>query len=315
MPVRRALLSAVLLAVACALTACGSDAPEPQRPARAKPLVMTTFYPTTWMVERVAGDLVELRCPLPEDADPIFWQPDDATLTAYQQADLIVVNGAQFEKWVATASLPSSRVLDTSKSFADRFIAFEGAIKHSHGAGGAHVHEGLDGHTWLDPVNAKEQMMAIYRALQKLLPGHYPDLFEGARSVEGLLASFDAGLKMLGKLPEGRWLYASHPAYNYLAQRYGWPMVNLDLDPEEMPKDAVFADVKQRLAAQPGSHLLWESAPTPEIAERFEKETGLKSLVVEPCETTSAADRASGRDYEARWKQNLIVLRQAFPAR
>lgn len=311
-PTARLLLA---LALPLLLAACGKEPTAPARPARSKPLVMTTFYPTTWMVERIAGDLVEVRCPLPPDEDPIFWQPDDATLAAYQEADLIVVNGAEFEKWVATASLPAARLVDTARGFAERFVRFEDGVKHSHGAGGEHAHEGVDGHTWLDPVNAQAQMMAIFEALKRLLPDRYMDLFEGARRVESELRAFDALFKMLGAVPEGRWLYASHPAYNYLAARYGWPMVNLDLDPEEMPGDAAFADVKQRLATKPGTHLLWESTPQPEIAARFERETGLKSLVVEPCETMSAEDRAAGRDYLARWKQNLITLRAAFPAR
>ena len=43
-------------------------------------------------------------------------QPSDELLAAYQRADLIVLNGAGFAKWVAGASLPPSRVVDTAAS-------------------------------------------------------------------------------------------------------------------------------------------------------------------------------------------------------
>lgn len=294
------------------LPACGERAAAPPAPPpRAKPEVWTTFYPTTWLTRRIAGDLVDVVCPLPDDEDAIFWQPDAKALAGYQRADLIIVNGAEFEKWVGTASLPTTRLVDTAKSFEAHFVRFEGASTHSHGPGAAHTHEGVDGHTWLDPRNMLEQAQAIHRGLSRLLPAKQAELDKGLAGVAEAMEGLDGGLKALGKLPEGRHLYASHPAYNYLSRRYGWRIVNLDLDPEAMPSDEAFAAVKATLATQPGTHLLWEATPLPEIAARFAQELGLVSLVVEPCETPSVP----ARDYLERWKTNLENLARAFAAR
>ena len=93
-------------AAAALLGGCnGEDKPDsPDR--RAKIVVYTTFYPMTYFAQRIGGEHVEVVCPLPQDADPISWMPGANTIQAYQKADLIVINGAQFEKWLDKVSLP-----------------------------------------------------------------------------------------------------------------------------------------------------------------------------------------------------------------
>jgi zinc transport system substrate-binding protein len=301
-------LSLALLAL-CLVVGCGdqdtTDVPE----TGGKPVVMTTFYPTLYFVRRIAGDLVDVRCPVPEDEDAIFWQPDEATIGRYQKADLIVVNGAEFEKWVAKTSLPTARVVDTAKLFEKDFVRFEHATTHSHGPAGEHAHEGIDGHTWVDPVNAKAQAAEIHRALVKLLPGKKAALDAGLAALTKDLDDLAAGFASLtGKPP----LLASHPAYNYLAKRYGWNLANLDLDPETMPEDEIFASMKEKMEAHPAKYLLWESTPKPEIAARFRDELGITSITFSPCELMSQADLMTGKNYLTVMKANLEALKPAF---
>lgn len=312
------------LAAACLLGSRCGKAPPPaeglSQPQRAVPEVWTTFYPTTYFARRIAGDLVKVVCPLPKDEDPAFWQPDAAALQGYQQADLVVVNGAQFEAFVEQASLPPSRFLAAAQGFADRWIRFENAVTHTHGPGGAaHTHEGTDGHTWVDPVNAKEEADAIRRALARLLPERAEALAAGFDGLAKDLDELDAAFRALGPLPAGQALWTSHPAWNYLAKRYGWATVGLTLDPETPVSDEAIAALRTRVQKQPGTVILWEEAPLPATAERFEKELGLKSVVFPPCEQDEpegrAEDRASPRDYLSRMKTSLRALAAAFPPR
>jgi zinc transport system substrate-binding protein len=312
---RRTALALLLAGALGALPGCGGK-DEPATPAaRGTPEVWTTFYPTTWMARRLAGPDAKVVCPLPADEDPIFWKPSDDALKGYQAADLVVVNGAEFEKWVAGTWLaePSRRTIDTAEAFKAEWVHFEQAQTHSHGGGAAHTHEGLDGHTWLDPQLAVKQARAIHGGLVKLLPAKEKALDERLAALERDLGGLDASLKALGAQPDGTSLYASHPAYNYVAKRYGWRVVNLDLDPEAMPDDAALADLKAKLATAPGTFLLWESTPLPAIAERLAKEHGLTSLTVEPCETETDPQDADG--YLTRWKQNLQQLKRALAPR
>ena len=301
----------VLTLTAMTLLACGDGTQTDGSGSAGKPVVMTTFYPTLYFARRIAGDLVRLSCPVPEGEDAIFWQPDEETIARYQKADLIVINGAQFEKWVLKTSLPPAKMVDTAKPFEKDFVRFENAVTHTHGPAGEHAHEGVDGHTWLDPVNAKVQAGEIHRALVRLLPKHEEKLDAGLAALAADLDGLDAKFRALPGKPA---LFASHPAYNYLAKRYGWKIVNLDLDPGEMPSDEVFARVKKTLETHPAKFLLWESDPTAEIATRFRDDLGIASVTVSPGELPSVAALVSGENYMTVMTRNLVILKSVFAA-
>ena len=61
--------------------------------------------PSPVFAERIAGQLVEVRFLVPADLDPAFWQPASEDVTTMQAADLILLNGAGYEKWLPTISL------------------------------------------------------------------------------------------------------------------------------------------------------------------------------------------------------------------
>jgi len=288
-----------LFVLAFVLAGCGGDV-EVETDGR--PVVYTTFYPTTYFAERIAGDLAEVVCPLPEDADPIFWQPGDDVIRKYQLANLIVVNGAGFEKWVETASLPESIVVDTSASIPEEFIEYQNATTHSHGPEGEHAHEGIDGHTWLDPVNAQVQAGAIHAGLAALLPDHESELKDRFEALNENLEELNTELVRMTKTYGGHAILASHPAYNYLARRYGWNIVNLDLDPEVMPDDETLAEIAETVRETSAKFILWEGEPTAEIAEALSTRCGVKSVLFSPCEA------AGDEDYLTTMKANLKRL-------
>jgi zinc transport system substrate-binding protein len=75
--------------------------------------VYTVNYPLAYFAERIAGDLATVIFPAPPNVDPAFWMPNAETIAAYQTADLILLNGADYAKWTAKVSLPRSRLVDT----------------------------------------------------------------------------------------------------------------------------------------------------------------------------------------------------------
>ena len=290
----RRFAAAVLLAALAALLGGCNGEDKPDSPdQQGKIVVYTTFYPTTYFTQRVGGEHVQVICPVPEDADPIFWMPDADTIQAYQKADLIVINGAQFEKWVAKVSLPPSRIVDTARPLEGELIAYKGAVEHAHGPSGKHAHEGVDGHTWLDPVNARIQADEIRRALTRLAPDR-AELF--AANYHRLAADLDglhAKLTELSKAYKGQPILCSHPAYNYIARRYKWNVHSENLDPETMPTDKQLAAIRKTvdtLEKRPAKYILWESAPKLAIADRIKQQLGLESVEFSPCEAAAAAD-------------------------
>jgi zinc transport system substrate-binding protein len=303
----------VLIALAVVAVGVGCQKQDAQESKHTgKPVVYTTFYPTQYFAERIGGDLIDVVCPVPEEEDAIFWTPDAKDIAAYQKADLIVINGAQFAKWVQKVSLPESRVVNTANPFTDRFINFEHATVHSHGNKGEHAHEGLDGHTWVDPVNAEIQAYEIKKALVKRYPEHKAAFEKGFSELAHDLDMLDRQLKAYQAAYQNQPILASHPAYNYIAKRYGWNIVNLDLDPEEMPSDEGIQEIKATLEKHPAKYLIWEAYPTPAIADRMKKELGLISVEFSPCELLSEDDISNGVNYLTVMQNNLKNVAAIF---
>jgi zinc transport system substrate-binding protein len=135
------LWSLTLLLAGCA-DEPGAGTPKGQA-ANAVPSVYTVNYPLAWMAGELSGDLVAVSFPAPAGEDPAFWEPDVDTILQYQQADLVLLNGANYASWVAKVSLPSGTLVDTSASYRDRLITLKSGPSHSHGPGEEHSHGDL----------------------------------------------------------------------------------------------------------------------------------------------------------------------------
>lgn len=289
--------------------------------------VLTTFYPTKYFAERIAGGLVIVDSPLPADEDPIFWRPGANAMNQFQNARLVITNGAEFEKWVAGAALPRGRtVASLSDEALDELggpITME-STTHSHGPGGEHTHEGVDGHTWVSPRLAVAQAERIAEAMSTAWPEHAEAFGANlARLVEDL-EMLEASLRDLTPLVQQHRLLASHPAYNYLARDLGWDIHNLDLDPESEDVQAMVDMVHEALHHHEDHHhehhheqehdaehadhehadhehgddapdhehshgskpvlLLWEGEPTSAIREAIQGELGVASVLFSPAE-------------------------------
>ena len=150
----------------------GSDAPVAAADdARDALVVYTTNYPVAYFAERIGGDRVRVEFPAPPGIDPAFWTPAAEVISAYQGADLILLNGAGYEGWVSKTSLPESKLVNTSAGFEELYVVAEDAVLHTHGPEGEHEHENVAFTTWLDPQLAIEHARAIRDVLAEQLPG------------------------------------------------------------------------------------------------------------------------------------------------
>ncbi len=308
----RTFLAVTMLAAGMLGGGCGKK-PTPVNDERVgRPIVYTTLYPTKYFTERIGGDLLEVVCPVPVDEDVTFWMPDVETIAAYQQADLIVINGAEFAKWVRKVSLPLSRVVDTARPLKNEFIDFESTTVHSHGKGGKHAHEGIDGHTWMDPENAKIQAGEIKKALVKRFPKNEAAFQAGFVSLARDLDAVAGKLGYYKSIYKDQPLLASHPAFNYIASRYQWNLVSLDLGPDTVPSDEAITEINAILRKHPAKYLIWEEPPSAAVAERIRKELGLVNVVFSPCELLSEQELADGKDYMTVMRRNLSNISVIF---
>lgn len=292
--------------LAITLTACnGGDSQAEKslaKESRGPIEIYTVNYPLADFAERIGGDLVDVVFPAPAGVDPAFWSPDGDTIAAYQGADLILLNGATYAKWVGQATLPATKVVDTSSAFADRLIELAGAITHSHGPGGEHEHGGWAFTTWLDPTLAIEQARAIADALASLRPDQSDEIRARFSRLESELIALDdrfsAAAGRIGDTP----LVFSHPVYQYLVRRYGLNAVQVHWEPDEAPGPEAWAGLEATLQSHPARWMVWEGEPLTETVERLEG-LGLASLVFDPC-----ANRPEEGDYFTVMANNASAL-------
>ena len=274
--------------------------------SRAAPTVYVVNYPLQYFAERIGAEQVRVVFPAPADEDPAFWKPDVSVIAAFQAADLIVVNGAAYAKWLKTASLPKSKIVNTSVGFKADYIEARDAATHSHGPGGEHSHSGVAFTTWLDMRQAAQQAEALRAALSRLLPQQKSGFAQRYADLERDLLALDQRLDAIAGKQRAQPLLASHPVYQYLARRYGLNVQSVLWEPDVMPDAEQWRALQGILQTHAAAWMLWESAPLPATVDKLQT-LGVKSLVFDPCGNTPAQG-----DFLSVMQQNVKNLEQAF---
>ena len=147
---RRTLLKSATAAVALSLGApalAQSDQPIP---------VVATFSILGDMVERIGGDHVAVTTLVGPNGDAHVYQPTPQAARAVSEAEMLVVNGLQFEGWldrlIEASEFDGRRVVATAGI---EPIAFDGAHDHGHGDE-EHAHEDGHDHEHEDHAHAEE---------------------------------------------------------------------------------------------------------------------------------------------------------------
>jgi zinc transport system substrate-binding protein len=293
-------LMAALLASSCGEPESGTE----QRSG--KPTVYAVNDPLAYFAERIGGSLIDVEFPAPADVDPAFWRPAAATIGRFQKADVILLNGADYAKWVKQASLPDSKTVDTTAAVTEKFIEVKDAVTHQHGPQGEHSHAGTAFTTWLDPTMAVAQAKAVRDALTKLLPDEKATFEKNYQKLEKDLLALDQRLKTVFAAEPQRPLLGSHPVYQYLAARYKLNFQSVHWEPDTVPDEEAWKAFGELLAKHPATVMLWEGPPAKETVARL-KTLGVQAVVFNPC-----GNRSEEGDYLEVMRKNAERLEAAL---
>lgn len=299
-----------MTAVLCLLLGCTEsteDEPVGRETSRERPVtVYVVNYPLKYFAQRIGGRHVEVVFPTPAGEDPSFWMPDAETITAYQQADLVLLNGAGYSRWVDNVTLPKSKLCDTSASRKGQYLEMEDAVTHSHGPAGEHAHAGAAFTTWLDPQLAIAQAEAIRRALVSLRPEHQETFQHNIDALKDDLNDLDRKLAdVVARNPNCPVIF-SHPVYQYLIRRYQLNAKAVHWEPDEFPTAAMWTDLGQLLRQHPAKWMIWESEPAEQNVAKL-SEMGVQSAVFDPC-----GNGSDHGDYLVVMRQNVDHLTRVF---
>jgi zinc transport system substrate-binding protein len=247
------------------------------------------------LVEELAGSLVTEDCVLPVGEDSVTWMPSPEKIANIQGADLIIGNGAGFEAWVKTVSLPTSKLILSATGL--DLIRGESST-HSHGKGGDHSHGEIDPHTWASVALYKKQASAVSAALNKVLPEDRVLLSKNLKILHGNLDSLDLAYKEVFAPLSDLKMAANHPSYSYLARDYALQIQAFDFAPELAVDVLELESFNHWVEGIDSPILLWESQPSQVAKDSFPK--NVRHIYIDPLEQPNG-----DYDYISQAKANI----------
>ncbi len=266
--------------------------------------VFAVNYPLAYFAERIGGEHIELYYPIPRGIDPAFWKPSIDEIIKIQQLDLILLNGAEYAKWLGKVSLPYSKLVDTSKSFNQDYIHIQKSATHQHGPKGEHSHAGIAFTTWLDFSQADAQAKAVMQSLSKQLPAAKQQFESNFQSLSRDLNNLNQELKQI--VTSNQAVLASHPVYQYLARRYHINLLSVMWEPDAFPSEAEWSEFKGLADSHGAGWMIWEDEPDQQIRDRL-KGMNIQAVVFSPC-----MNRPEEGDFISVMQQNIENIAAVF---
>lgn len=268
------------------LLSCGEKKDHQETNTSLKPRVAVVNYPLNYFTIRIADNIVDVVYPVPGDIDPAYWEPEPQQVELYQNADLIILNGADYAKWIEKVSLPKRKIINSSLAIKDNYIKLQEGITHSHGPKGKHEHKGFAFTTWLNFKYAIIQAEAVKDALIKLLPDSKDNFEKNFSSLKNDLENLDKRMSEIS-LNISEPIIASHHVYQYFAEGYDINIISVLWEPTDMPDEIEWEKFDKLLKANPTSIMIWEDEPVPKLEQELLKRE-IQVVVFNPGSNTPA---------------------------
>jgi zinc transport system substrate-binding protein len=274
------------VAIALSLTACGSAA------ASSPPVVVTSFYPLRFVVERIVGGRMTVH-----DLTPAGTEPHDLELTTRQTATL-----SKASLVVYLSSL--SPAVDDAVKLVARSAGFDVRLSARLDLAGDH---GSDVHFWLDPTRLASVAEAVTTKLIELNPAGATAYERNGAQLRSELEALDREMATVLASCRSTTLVTSHDAFAYLARRYNFTQQGINGPfPDVEPTSRDIARAIQFVRANDVRTIYTESLVDPGSANAVASETGAAVAELNPIETVSI----SGGDYISMMRENVDVLRR-----
>jgi zinc transport system substrate-binding protein len=293
---------AILMVSALALSGCSAtdDADESSDPGGSSNrfTVVTDMYPTTYAVQQVVGDDVEVIQLAPTGVEPHDYelspgqvrQIADADLVAYLP-DLIPAVQQAAEQEAGDRALDVTEGITRLEGPAEDHAEDEEHGDEEHGEDG-------DPHVWLDPRNMARMASNVAGALSAR--GVAADSAQAEQALADLHEEFATGLARCDITT----MVVSHAAFGYLADAYGFTQVGISgLSPEAEPSPRKLAEISQLVEAEGITTIFFEALASPDAAQAIAAETGATTALLDPIEGST-----DGQPYDAIMRANLAAL-------
>ena len=278
---------------------CSQFPEEDIKANTATPIIAVSNFPLYHFVTSMVGDYSEVYYPFLE-GDPAHWKLGPEIIAEYQKADIVFVNGANYEGWLATASLRTSTVVNTTKGLKNNLIKREESMVHSHGPGGSHSHAGYYHTTWLDFKIANYQANHVKKALVQRFPDEKESIEQAYAKLSKELLSVDQYLDSLSDEMTDVILVVSSSEFHYLEKAYGFNMEYFDWQPEKVPDEIDLQRLSQIFPD--GGSILFHTEP----GNKFKKKMNEMNIKIR--EFWPMGNGLPGSDFRSMMVLNSITL-------
>lgn len=278
--------------------------------------VTASFYPMAYLAEEIGGEHVAVTNLTPAGAEPHDFEPSARDIARIEDADLLLLNGT-VEVWgeriVSQLESTNVRVLIAAEGLMTLEGAHDDHGEEEHHEEDGHTeeeHEGLDPHVWLDPVRYGEQAERVAEALITLDPENEAAYRENLASFMARITALDTEYQTLLSRCVSEDIITTHTAFAYLAARYGLHQEAITgLTPEAEPSASQLAEIAEFARTNEVTHIFFESAASPALAQTIASEVGAQTLVLHPLEGLA---RGNNKDYFSVMRENLANLKVAL---
>ena len=298
-----AVTAAALAVAAGIIEAAGQNLQQPQPPSLSNDIqkvrVIASFFPLYDFARNVGGDRAEVSVMVPAGIEPHDWEPTPRDIADAENADMIVYNGAGFERWVS--AINAKFAVDTSIG-----IQLMQGVEE-----GVHEESGLDPHIWLDPVLAKQQVEAITDGFVQIDPVNSGYYHQNAQRYIAELDSLDSFIRSNLSNCELRDFIAFHNAFSYFANRYNLTQHSIQgISPEGDVLPQRIQEIKD-LAATLGINVIYaEDLIDPRLANVIASEIpNGQVLVLSPIEGVKREEIEQGLSYIDKMRENIQNLK------
>lgn len=291
------ILLSVILVLACALTAvsasgCASmPAPTPSGTSGTLRVLAAESFIAD-IAQNVAGNRQHVETLMPLGADPHAFEPAPSDVARIAEADILLINGAGLEGWlanlIATASVHAT-IVEVSAGLEAR------SPQPGELAGSAeHAHE-VDPHFWMNPLNVIRYVENIRDALGAADPAGMPEYSANAEAYIARLKQLDAYIsqRVAEIPPEKRLLVTNHENFGYLADRYGFTIIGTiipNVSTEASPSAQQLAQLVDQIRSTGTRAIFLEAGVNPKIAQQIAEETGARVVTDLYTHTLTPAD-------------------------
>ena len=235
-------LANAVFAVSCSSPNTDTSSPGGGQLENPSPKVLTSFTILADMARNVAGDNLSVESITRIGSEIHGYEPTPSDLVKAQDADLILYNGMDLERWFEqflgnTEDVPA--------------VVLTEGIEPMAIASGPYSNK-PNPHAWMSPRNALLYVENIRQAFVALDPENADDYNANAKAYSDALKAIDEQLQAdLAQVPEPqRYLVSCEGAFSYLARDYGlkeiyiWP---INAEQQSTPKQvqSVIDQVKQ----------------------------------------------------------------------